>query len=554
MTRMKLPTDLIIFQALSYDYMTIFKYFLLNKNFRGKAVICFLFMLCVGVSFFTYSCTSKHVDSSDSLRIGLEGSPTNLDPRLSTDAYSARVIQIVYNGLLKKTPESILAGDLAERWEMPNDTSYIFYLRKGVKFHDGSDFTAEDVRYTFESLLDPNFPSPLKESYTKIDHIEILSPYSIKFQLKKVFAPFLVNMTMGIVPKPAEEKPNYNLSSHPIGTGPFRLMRWEFDESLTFQSFSGYFGGQPPLSTLIYQIIPDETIRLLELKKGNLDFLQNALSPDAIDSLEGHPEIEIVQKMGTNYTYVGFNLEDPILQNRSVREAIALSLNRGAIIQHLLGNFAKPATGVLAPDNWAYDPQVATYNYNPKKAKKLLDEAGFFDPDGRGPQQRFSLLYKTSQNELGKCVAEVIQQNFNEVGIGLEIRSYEWGTFFSDIKSGNFQLYSLQWVGVTEPDIYYYLFHSSSVPPHGANRGRYINPDLDDLLEEGRKTLNLKKRKKIYSLVQKIIAYDLPYISLWYQTNVVAMDRRVKGFVLYPSGDFTSLSKVRKEDGDNSSL
>ena len=526
--------------------MIISKYFFINKNFRWILFPGFLLMLYLLPIFFTLSCTLKPYDSSRPFTIALEGSPTNLDPRLATDAYSARVIQIVYNGLLKKTPESTLAGDLAERWEMPNNTSYIFYLRQGVTFHDGTDLTAEDVQYTFESLLNPNFPSPLKESYSKIARIDILSPYIIKFQLEKVFAPFLVNMTMGIVPKPSAEKSNYNLSSQPIGTGPFRLIKWELDESLTFQAFSEYFEGPPPLSTLRYRIIPDETIRLLELKKGNVDFLQNALSPDAVESLESHPKIKIVQKMGTNYTYLGFNLEDPILQNRLVREAIALAINRGAIIQHLLGNLAEPATGVLAPDNWAYEPLVATYNYNPQKAKRLLDEAGFIDPDGRGPLRRFSLLYKTSQNELGKRVAEVIQQNFNEIGIGLEIRSYEWGTFFSDIKAGNFQFYSLQWVGVTEPDIYYYLFHSSSIPPHGANRGRYINPDLDELLEEGRKTLNLEKRKKIYSLVQKIIAFDLPYVSLWYQTNVAAMDHRVKGFVLYPSGDFTSLRKVRK--------
>ncbi|MGA1876303.1 MAG: ABC transporter substrate-binding protein [bacterium] len=512
-----------------------------NTSFRLSYP--FLVFLPLLISF-TFSCSLRQADSPRPFTIGLEGSPINLDPRLSTDAYSARVIQIVYNGLLKMTPESTLIGDLAERWEMPDDTAYIFYLRKGVTFHDGQNLTAEDVKFTFTSLLDPDFPSPLKESYAHIDRIEVLSPYIIKFQLKETFAPFLVNMTLGIIPRHVAEKANHNLSFHPVGTGPFKLIEWKSDDSLTFQAFPEYFEGPPKLSTVVYRIIPDEAIRLLELKKGNIDLLQNALSPDAIQSLRDHPDIKLIQKSGTNYTYVGFNLEDPILQNRMVREAIALAINREAIIEHLLGNLAEPATGVLAPSNWAYEPDVAIYDYNPQKATWLLDEAGFPDPDGQGPRQRLSLLYKTSQNELSKRVAEVIQQNLNEVGIHVEILSYEWGTFFSDIKSGNFQLYSLQWVGITEPDIYYYLFHSSSIPPSGANRGRYMNPKLDNLLEKGRKILDPEERRKIYSQVQKIIAFDLPYVNLWYQTNMVTTNKRVQGFVPFPAGDFTSLKKV----------
>jgi len=476
--------------------------------------------------------------------VALEGSPINLDPRLAMDAYSARVLQVVYNGLLKKTPESTLAGDLAERWEMPDDTSYIFTLRKGVKFHDGTDLTAEDVRYTFESILDPGFPSPLKDSYNKIARIEVISPYTIKFQLKETFAPFLTNMILGIVPRHIAEKPDSNLASRPIGTGPFKLTRWEPDESLTFQAFSQYFEGQPRISNMVYRIIPDETIRLLEVQTGNLDLVQNAFSPDALESLKGNEKVNIIKKIGTNYNYLGFNLQDPILKNQKVRTAIARAINRFLLIHLLLKDLAEPATGVLAPGNWAYEPNVATYAYDQKSAKRLLDEAGFPDPDGDGPKKRFSLQYKTSQNEVSKKVAEVIQQNLAEAGIGLDLRSYEWGTFFSDIKSGNFQLYSLQWVGVTEPDIYYNLFHSSSVPPNGANRGRYLNKDLDLLLDAGRKTLDLEARKKIYSQVQKIIASDLPYISLWYQTNVAVLSRRVQGFVLYPDGDFTSLKQV----------
>ncbi|MEW5801569.1 MAG: ABC transporter substrate-binding protein [bacterium] len=503
--------------------------------------------LLAGILFSLASCSRPggRQGSRSTLVVAMEGSPVTLDPRLAMDAYSARAISILYNGLLKKTPDLTLVGDLAERWEMPNDTSYVFFLRKGVKFHDGTDLTAQDVQYTFESLLDPGFPSPLKESYSKIATIEVLSPYTVKFKLKEVFAPFLTNLTLGIIPKTVAEKPGNTLASLPVGSGPFRLTRWEPDESLTFEAFGQYFEGRPQLESIVYRIIPDETIRLLEVKTGNLDLVQNALSPDAIETLTGNPRIRIIKERGTNYTYLGFNLQDPVLKNQKVRAAIALAIDRMIIIRQLLKGLAEPATGVLAPGNWAYEPDVAAYGYDPESAKRLLDEAGFPDPDGaKGSKKRFSLLFKTSQNEQSKRIAEVIQQNLAEAGIGLEIRSYEWGTFFSDIKSGNFQLYSLQWVGITDPDIYYNLFHSLSVPPAGANRGRYINKDLDLLLEAGRRTTDLTARREIYRKIQKVVASDLPYVSLWYQTNVAVISSRVKGFVLSPDGSFISLRQV----------
>ena len=211
---------------------------------------------------------------------------------------------------------------------------------------------------------------------------------------------------------------------------------------------------------------------------------------------------------------------------------------------HKPSGLAAPAKSLLAPGNWAYAPDLPDYTYNPAQAEKLLDEAGFPDPDGDGPQVRFNLTYKTSQNELSRRIAEVLQEELKKVGIGAEIKSYEWGSFFADISAGNFQLYSLKWVGVTDPDIYYYIFHSQNIPPQGANRNHYLNPRLDALLEEGRQTLDEAKRTRIYHRVQQIIAEELPYISLWHTMNVVVMRQRVQGFVLYPAGDFTSLKKV----------
>jgi peptide/nickel transport system substrate-binding protein len=212
------------------------------------------------------------------------------------------------------------------------------------------------------------------------------------------------------------------------------------------------------------------------------------------------------------------------------------------MIRHLLKELGTEATGILYPDHWAYKPDVARYEYNPARARELLDKAGFL-PGANG--NRFTLEFKTTQADLSRRKGEVIQEQLAAVGIHVRLVSYEWSAFFADIRAGNFQFYSLQWVGVTEPDIYHYVFHSSSIPPEGANRGRYINPALDELIEAGRFTMDAQRRRSIYGKIQEMIADDLPYISLWYHHNVAVMKKNLEGYVLYPDGDFRGLKDVR---------
>jgi peptide/nickel transport system substrate-binding protein len=246
----------------------------------------------------------------------------------------------------------------------------------------------------------------------------------------------------------------------------------------------------------------------------------------------------------TTYTYLGMNLRDPRLADRRVRWALAHAIDRATIIRTLLGGLAVEATGLLPPAHWAHEPSAARYEYDPARARALLDEAGLVDPDGDGPQPRTSFSFKTSQNELARRIAEVFQQQLAQVGVEMTIRSYEWGTFYADIKSGNFELYTLSWVGIVDPDIYYEVFHSASAPPAGSNRGGYANPALDRLLERGRRAASREARRTIYRETQRIVADDVPYVSLWYPMNVVVLKRRVEGFTPSPSGDWFALASV----------
>lgn len=509
---------------------------------------------CLSVRFFFFAaffligagaCSQGSKCDENALVIGLESSPTNLDPRYATDANSYRLTQALFNSLFKLDSHSRPVPDIVERWEHSDKTVYTFYLKQGIRFHDGSELSAEDVAYTFETVLNPSFKSPHIGAFDKIKSIERVDRYTIRFTLKEPFAPFLINTAvMGIVPKHAAQKSGADFGYAPVGSGPFRLTAFLPDEKIVLKAHTDYFEGRPKTDMITFKILPDSTIRLLELSQGRIHLLQNDIPPDLLPFLEKRDNLKIVKKKGTTYSYLGFNLKDPILKNQKVREAIAYAIDKESIIRYILKGLATPARGILSANNWAYEGDVKVFDYDTERALRLLDEAGFQDPDGDGPGTRFDLIFKTSTDQLRRRIAEVIQQQLKEVGIGMSIQSYEWGTFYSDIKSGNFQMFTLSWVGITDPDVLYYIFHSSNVPPRGANRGMYANERVDRLIEEGRVTWDTSRRKKAYSLIQKILAEEVPYVSLWHTTNVAVMNKSVHGFTVRPAGDFTSLPNV----------
>lgn len=470
--------------------------------------------------------------------MGLESSPTHLDPRYATDANSTRIGALIFNSLTRTDRNGNPQPDLAERWELLDPRTYLFHLKKGITFHNGQPFTAADVEYTYRSILDIHNRSPKRSSLQFLDSVDQVGPYQIRFRLTEPFAPFLEYTNVGILPN------GRPLPELLIGTGPFSIEGISPGERIALKANPHYWEGKPSVSGLIFKIIPDAMVRALEFKKGSVDFLQNDIEPDMLPWLKEKANASVQILQGTTFQYIGINLEHPILKHREVRAAIACGIEREAIIRHLLKGLATPASGLLSPLHWAYEPSVARLSYDPERAKQLLDQAGYPDPDGDGPKPRFKLSYKTTNLDLRRRVAEALKEQLSRIGIELEVRTYEWGTFYEDIKRGNFHLYSLSWVGITDPDIYFNLFHSRSVPPNGDNRGRYRNPETDRLLEKGRRSLSLEERKDIYSKVQKILAHDLPYIPFWWTKNLVLTRQGIQGFIPYPDGDLISLKSV----------
>ena len=336
---------------------------------------------------FAAACGGGRDTPLDVITLAVPSSPNNLDPRVGTDEVSQKIQQLVYSTLFALNERLEVVGLLAERWESPTPTTYLVFLRKGVRFHDGHELTADDVVYTFTSLLDPNFISPRKGAYRMLDHVRAVDPYTVEFTLKEPFGSFPVNLVIPIVPKGA----GAGLRGAPVGTGPYRFVSFAVDDRVVLAPFEGYMDGAPRNGGVVIKVVPDDTMRGLELRKGGVDLVVNDLAPDIVHQLRSDPALQVVEGPGTDYAYVGINLRDPVLKDVRVRQALAYAVDRDAIVTHLRRGLARPALGILPPMSWAFTPDVADYRFDPVKAAALLDEAGYRDPDGAGPRRSTAL-------------------------------------------------------------------------------------------------------------------------------------------------------------------
>ncbi len=501
----------------------------ISVDLRKSAALVFLAALILLLA----SCARK--PEPGELVMIIESSPGSLDPRVGTDAPSERIYELMFDSLVRRDEHFNLQPSLAERWEMPDPLTYIFHLRSGVRFHDGRLLTARDVKWTFDSILQGTLLTTKASTYRYIDRIDTPDAATVIFHLKEPYATLLWNLSIGIVPYGS----GMELAQNPIGSGPFRFVSMQQDKDVVIARNDQYWGNPPKLRRVRFAIVPDTTTRVLELRKGSADVAENALTADMIIALRGDRGLEIQSSPGTIFSYIAMNLRDPILKDVRVRRALAYAIDREPMIHYLWRDQVRPANSILPPQHWAYNPNVATYDYNPEVARKLLDEAGYPAHNG----SRFHLTMKTSTEESTRLMAAVLQQQLAKVGIALDIRTFEFATFYSDVTNGAFQLVSMRWVGGNEdPDIFEHVFYSASIPPKRANRGYYSNPRVDALIDAGRRETDRERRKQIYWELQEILAQDLPYINLWYSDNVLVHTKRVRGIELSPAGNYEFLT------------
>jgi peptide/nickel transport system substrate-binding protein len=502
---------------------------------RAAAALCLLALA---------ACDDAQTRRRDVIVIATANSPTNLDPAVGLDEASQKIHQLLFSSLLKIDDSLRVVPDLAVRFEATDERTYLAEIPKGVRFHDGREMTSADVAYTFRRFLDPAFVSGRKGAYRNLEAVDAVDRYTTVFRLRTPAVSFPINLVMGIVP----EGTGPEAARHPIGSGPYTLSEFVPDDHVTLGAFAGYYGGQPANGALLFRTVPDETMRGLELRKGSVDLVINDLSPDLVAGLEHDGRLNIVTSPGTDYAYLGFNLHDPALADPRVRQAIGYAIDQQAIVKYLRRGLARPATGIVPPMSWAYASDVFEFAHDPEKARALLDAAGYRDPGTAGRGVRLHLTLKTSTDERYRLQAAVIQEDLRQVGIALDVRSSEFATLMTDVIKGNVQLYTLQFVGVTDPDMLRRTFFSTQTPPDGFNRGHYRNPEVDRLIDAAASAPDERVRRADYQQAQRLIAADAPVISLWYKTNVAVAQPDVQGVALTATADFTFLQHVSKRD------
>lgn len=478
------------------------------------------------------------------LVMALSSEPQSLDPRFGTDANSARLGDLLHAALTRSDTSASRVPEIASAWETPDPYTVVFRLRADFRFADGTPVTAGDVKATYDAVRDSALASPKRASLALVSAIETPDARTVVMRLSAPFAPFLDATGLGILPA----RLAWRAEEVTVGAGPFRLVRALPGERLDLEPNPGYPAGPPRLGPLTIRIVPDEVVRALELRRGTLGFVQDAFEPEVLTWLRARRDLAVRQGPGTSVHYLAFNFRDRRLADRRVRRAIALAIDRDRLVASVLGGAARPASGLLAPDHWAF-AAADLPGHDERRARLLLDRAGYHDPDGPGPLPRFRLVYKTSSQPARRRLAEAIQAQLGGIGIALDVRTYEWGTLYAQIRAGNFEVCSLAWVGIGDPDLYYFAFHSTMQPPAGYNRGAYTDRLMDRLTGEARVTTNPRARHRLYARIQRLAARELPVLPLWWEDRVVVHTRRLEGFAPSPDGSLHGLAQASLAQG-----
>jgi peptide/nickel transport system substrate-binding protein len=499
---------------------------------------CFLLLL---------SCSREpEIKNPDTITIGSLADAKRLLPLLASDSASGDISGWIFNGLTKYDRNIKIMGDLAESWDVsPDGLQIIFHLRKGVLWHDGVEFTADDVVFTYNTVIDPRIPTPYSSNFGPLRKVETLDRYTVRAFYNEPYAPALESWGMGIIPKhilDGKDITNEYYSRKPIGTGPYKLKEWVTGQKIVLEAFDDYFEGRPNIEKYVARVISDTATMFLELKFGGIDFM--GLTPPQYKLQAGKESFSRYfhkfRYPSFGYTYMGYNLLDPRFSDKRVRQAITHAINKKDIIAGVLLGYGTPCTGPFPPESWAFNPEVSDYEYDPDAAKKLFEEAGwkkgetgFLEKDG----QPFEFTVLVNQgNEARLKTAQIIKENLKHLGVRMNIKVLEWQAMLHEfIDKKRFEAIIMGWGLSRDPDMFD-IWHSSKTKEGEFNFISYKNDEVDRLLLEGRRIFDLKKRREIYHRIHQILAEEQPYTFLYVPDALPVLHKRFKGVEKAPIG------------------
>lgn len=518
-----------------------------NRKKTKRSFLSFTFYFLLVTFYFFLGCSrAPDIKYPNDITMGSLADAKRLLPFLASDSSSGEISGFIYHGLVKYDKNIRLTGDIAKSWEVSRDGLRItFHLREGVRWQDGMELTADDVIFTYNKVIDPKVPTPYSSIYGPVRSVKALDKYTVQVTYKEPFAPALESWGMGIVPKhllDGKDLASPEINRNPVGNGPYRLTEWVTGQKIVLDAFDNYFEGRPNIDKVIYRIIPDTATMFLELKFGGIDFM--GLTPPQYklqaNSAFFNKYFQKFRYPSFGYTYMGYNLLNPLFSDVRVRQAIAHAINKKEIIAGVLLGYGTPCTGPFPPESWAYNPDVKDYEYSPAKALAMLADAGWkMDPSGLlekdGRKFSFTVLVNQGNDERIKT-AEILKEQLKLVGIEIKIKVLEWQAMLHDfIDKKRFDAVIMGWALSRDPDIYD-IFHSSKTKEGEFNFISYRNSTVDRLLLEGRRTFSLERRKMIYHRIHQILAEEQPYAFLYVPDALPVLNKRFKGVVKAPLG------------------
>lgn len=510
--------------------------------------------ICLFILSLTVNLSSN---AAQRLIYGIQQEPDILNPIISNMFYTSVVSNLVYSGLVKINDKMEVIPDLTvevptlENGGISEDyLTYTYHLRRDVKWHDGHPFTSKDVEFTYQTIMNPDINVVSTQGYDKIETVKTPDDYTVVFHLKEVFAPFVLNFTVILpehilkdVPGKDFQKNEYNRM--PVGTGPFKITRWVSASHLVFQAYEDYFLGKPGLDEIILKVIPNENTLFVQLQTGEIHGFDGANTTQH-KRLSRLPGVIISVTEALAWEHLSLNISNLILQDKRVRQALALAIDKDALSEKIYHGLWKPAYSDQTPLLWAFNPKVKTaLPYDVKKARLLLEEAGWKDTDGDGIRERngqkLQLEICTTAGRPNRERTEVVlQQYFKQIGVNLKIKNYNASLLFGNyddggiLATGKYEIAMYAWVAAPDPDNYT-LWSSKQIPPEGQNVTRFVNSRIDELTEAGTRTVDRNERKKIYYEIQEILTEEVPVIPLLYWANIDPHTERLLNFKTNPS-------------------